>query len=98
MKMFYLVCNISSLQQIQEIVDTSGCRDYQILDRVTGKMKTGEPRFNDSVWPGYNAVVIGRIEPDGLDKLKTAILRFNDEIVNENERATLTVWQPELMI
>ncbi len=96
MKMVYCTCNVSVLDKLLELVEENNIREYQVIDRVTAKTKRGQPRFNDPVWPGYNAAVIMQVaEDEKVKQLIENIKSFNHDAFNENELVTVCAWNLE---
>lgn len=94
--MVYCTCNVSVLEDLKGLLDNNNIRDYQVIERVTAKNKTGVPRFDTPVWPGYNSSVIMQIsEEDKIHKLIEAIREFNRNVLHEDELVTVCTWKLE---
>ena len=96
MKMIYINCNISVLTEIINILEQEHAVDYQVVKEVTGKHRHGDPRFNTSVWPGYNAVIFAPFDDEDkagqvIDKLKD----YNNSVHNEDEIVVCCTWNME---
>ncbi len=95
MKFIYLACNVSKLEQLEDLIRKEKINSYQIVENANGCQPSGNPRMNNPVWPGHNSIVF--IQTD--DK-KTAILfkmlkEMNRNIVNESERVLAVSWNCE---
>ena len=96
MKMVYITCNISVKAQVTDLLEAQNIRDYQIIDEVTVKNKIGPPRFNNSVWPGYNAALLMQIsEPEKIERLMQALRDFNRNAFNKEELVVAATWPME---
>jgi len=93
MKMIYINCNISILTEILNVLEQEDTVDYQVIKEVTGKHRNGDPRFNTSVWPGYNAVIYAPFEDE--DKARRIITRlkdYNKSVHNDDEVLVCCSW------
>lgn len=91
--MLYCTCNISVLEALLEIIEDCNIREYQVIDQVKAKNKKADPRFNDPVWPGYNAVVFMQVkEQSKVDLLAERLRCFNQEAFNPAELVTFCAW------
>jgi hypothetical protein len=93
MNMVYITCNASVQEQIQEILDNTNIREYQIVDQVMSKTKVSTPRFNNPVWPGYNTVFFCLInETEKVETLMKKLKEFNQNAFNNTELITVCTW------
>ena len=91
--MLYITVNISVLNQILEILEKHSAKSYQVIERTWAKPLKGQKRFDDAVWPGYNAIIMLQAD-NALLKLVTLDLRhLNDTAHNDNELITWADWE-----
>ncbi len=87
MKMVYLNCNISTLNELRKILEECKIRSYQIVEGVKSRNREGDPRFDNSVWPGYDSIVFVPLKnPDNKDLIFERIKKFNEAIVTADEK------------
>jgi len=75
------------------MLEENSIKDYQLVEQVIAKSVKGEPRFNTSVWPGYNCSVFMQFSNDNRAKeIMIKIKDFNKNAYNENELVTACSW------
>ncbi len=96
MKMVYANFNISSLPEVQKILDDNGVHDYQIVDHVLGRNRKGHPRLDNAVWPGYNAILFIPFKSDAnAAKILAEFKKFNQQVFTNDELITACSWNFE---
>lgn len=86
MKINYLSFNISELEEIEDLLIQNEINQFQVIDRVLARSKSGTPRMDTSVWPGYNSVIIVQSSLDETEKLHKLVVDFNNNTINPDER------------
>ncbi|PID29988.1 MAG: hypothetical protein CR982_01770 [Candidatus Cloacimonadota bacterium] len=87
MKMLYINCNISVLQELIKILDSSKIKSYQIIENVKSLNRAGDPRFDTAVWPGYDGVVFVPLKNSDNKKIVFDKIReYNSKILNADEK------------
>jgi hypothetical protein len=93
MKIVWCTCNISSVDQLTEIIDKSGISSYQLFPEVTGKSNRGLPRMDSPVWPGHNAVLTAQIGDEVLATFTHLLSNYNKSVLNEDELIFAWAWE-----
>ena len=92
MKMIYITANISMLPQIREVLDGLNINSYQVIERAWSKSPQGDKRFDDPVWPGYNAILFVQTDESHCQQIASKIKVLNKNAHNENEFITWAEW------
>jgi len=93
MKMIYVTCNVSVREPLIKLLEENDIKDYQVIEQVTAKSIKGDPRFNTSVWPGYNSSIFMQFSDDQrASAIMQKIKEFNKKAFNENELVTACSW------
>lgn len=93
MKMLYCTCNVAVLPRVQILCEELKIKSYQVIDRVLSKNRSGDHRFNDEVWPGYNVVLLFQFNnDDNCQRLYDRLEQYNADTDNANERLTVCTW------
>jgi hypothetical protein len=75
------------------MLEDNQIKDYQVIEQVMAKSIKGDPRFNTSVWPGYNVSVFMQFSDDQKAKaVLQEIKEFNRKAINDNELVTACSW------
>lgn len=93
MKMIYCTFNISVLEAVLARLEAMNVNEYQVVDHVTAKNIKSNPRFNNPVWPGYNATIFIQIKDE--EKAKEVMLglkNFNKKVFTKDELITCCSW------
>lgn len=93
MKMVYITCNASVRDSLIKMLEDNNIKDYQVIEQVTAKSVKGDPRFNTSVWPGYNSSIFIQFSNDDRAKeIMQKVREFNKSTFNDNELVTACSW------
>ncbi|MDP4281507.1 MAG: hypothetical protein Q8867_05085 [Bacteroidota bacterium] len=93
MQMIYCTCNVNVLTELIDLVEKCNVHDYQVIDRVIAKNRKGAPRFNTSVWPGFNATLLMQVkEEDKVKSILEQVKEKNAGSMNEDELITVCTW------
>lgn len=93
MKMIYCTFNISILEAVIAKLEAMNVKEYQVVDHVTAKSIKSNPRFDNPVWPGYNASIFMQIQDDiKAKKIIQEIHNFNKNAFNQDELVTCCSW------
>lgn len=96
MKIIYISCNVSLLNEITKILNNNGADSYQIIEQVMSVGKIGNPKLNNFVWPGYNSVII--VTTENIDTYKNLIenlKNYNKNAELDDEKVTVASWNIE---
>ena len=52
MKHVNIHCDVAQANEIIEILEQCDISSFQIIDKVRVKNRLGDPRMNNSIWPG----------------------------------------------
>ncbi len=93
MKMIYISCDVTVVEELIELLESTKIENYQVIEKITAKSQNGVPRFNNAVWPGYNSAIFIQIdnEQKSLD-LIVKLREFNKKIINQDELLTVCSW------
>ncbi len=91
-KMAIIICNVSSLEVVTQLVKRFKTDFYQIVMPTTGLLPFGEPRMNNAVWPGYSVSIIFKMDAEDLIKLRASLTTYNADCPTEDEQAVLESW------
>lgn len=96
MKFIYITCNISGLEQIEELLRRMKIKNYQIIPKVLAESEFDIPRKDTAVWPSYNASVLVQ-EPDEekASALIDEISKLNEHAFNNSELMSAHMWSIE---
>jgi hypothetical protein len=84
------------LEPVTSLIDEMEFADYQVIEKVTSKSRSSQPRQNTAIWPGYNSAVF--IQEDDAGKaaaLFAEIDRLNAGAFNSNEQLSAFMWEAE---
>jgi hypothetical protein len=95
MKFIYLTCNISKLEQLEDLIRKEKINSYQIVENANGCQPSGNPRMNNSVWPGHNSIVFIQTDDKKTSLIFNMLKEMNKNIVNESERVLAASWSCE---
>ena len=94
MKMIYLSCNISLLEDVLDIAKTVELHDFQVLPHVLFSGSNEEPRMDSPVWPGHNASLLFQInDEEKAAQLFDKVREFNQKTINSSEQIKAYSWQ-----
>lgn len=91
-KMAIIICNVSSLEVVTQLVKRLKTDFYQIVMPTIGLLPFGEPRMNNAVWPGYSVSLFLKMDVDELVKLRALLTTYNADCPTEDEQAVLESW------
>lgn len=96
MKMLYINFNISTLPDILKIIKDNAIHDYQIVDKALSVNRKGDPRLDNAVWPGYNAIIfIPCKKNENADLILKLIREHNNNAFTDDEIITACKWDLE---
>jgi hypothetical protein len=83
------------MERVVNLLDTNHVTDYQINEKVIARSRTGAPRFDNPVWPGYNVNITMQFNDDNSATAIIEILRdFNKTISSSgDELITVCSWK-----
>jgi hypothetical protein len=93
MKMISIICNISVVSIIVDMINKFNVDNYQIIEEIHTKPVIGSPRLNTAIWPGYSSMI--NFQYQNNEKLLEIIRGFeeyNSSAVNDSERIEISVW------
>ncbi|PID90636.1 MAG: hypothetical protein CSA97_01875 [Bacteroidetes bacterium] len=93
MKMVYVTCNVGVAPVVQRMCEELEIKSYQVVNHVLAKNRKGDHRFNDEVWPGYNAILLFQFSDPALyDVFMARLASYNEQVDNPNELLTVASW------
>jgi len=93
MKFVYCTCNVSVREPLLKELERNRVEEYQVVEDLMAKPLKGDPRFNTSVWPGYNSAILMQFADDRKAEEVLAVLKkFNATAYNQNELVTVCMW------
>ncbi|PIE84523.1 MAG: hypothetical protein CSA07_02090 [Bacteroidia bacterium] len=94
--MVYVTCNVTVTTAVQRMCEELGIKSYQMVNHVLAKNRRGDHRFDNGVWPGYNAIILLQLaDPALYDRLMARLASHNEQADNPNERLTVASWDLE---
>ncbi len=78
MKAITICYNISTDEEVREILRRVRITEYTCVPRVTGVGAVTGPRMDDHTWPGYNAMVVACVSDHHADTIMQALQEFRD--------------------
>lgn len=88
----YVICNLSSLEEITEIVSRCKRGFYQIVEPVTGALPFGDPRMNNAIWPGFSDLIIIKGSEDTILELRKHLDTYNLTCRGNDEKVVMESW------
>ncbi|MDD2603372.1 MAG: hypothetical protein PHF66_01005 [Desulfobacteraceae bacterium] len=78
MKMLMVAYDAACDDEVLEILARCDAPGFTRWKRVSGRGRNSDPRMDDSVWPGYNNVLLAVVE-DGqpLENIREALSRLH---------------------
>ncbi|MDN5355655.1 MAG: hypothetical protein PWQ43_597 [Rikenellaceae bacterium] len=99
MKHVNIHCDVAQANEIISILEQCNISSFQIIDKVKVKNRLGDPRINNSVWPGYNVLIMLQIRDiDKFEFLLNNIQNYNKNVTNINQYITLEAWNIDTLI
>jgi hypothetical protein len=78
MKMLMVAYDAACDDEVLEILAGCDAPGFTRWKRVSGRGRRSDPRMDDSVWPGYNNVLLVAVEDDHqLDTVHEALSRLH---------------------
>jgi len=69
MKMFFIIYDADFDEDVMETLTACRVTGYTKWDRVLGRGKKSDPKFDDAVWPGFNCAIAVVVEDEVEDEL-----------------------------
>lgn len=66
MKLILIFYHVEYDEDLMEILEKAGIRGYSKIERILGKGKGSQPRWDTAVWPGFNNLLMIGIEQEGV--------------------------------
>ena len=99
MKHVNIHCDVAQANEIIAILEQCNISSFQIIDKVRVKNRLGDPRMNNSIWPGYNVLIMLQVrETNKFDLLKENIINYNKNVSNINQYITMEAWDIDTLI
>lgn len=96
MRMIYISCNVSVLNEIVSLLKKCEVKSYQIVEQASSMNKIGDPRLNNAVWPGYNSLFFINLETEDTYKSLIAELKnYNKTVYMPDEKITVSAWKTD---
>lgn len=78
MKAVTIIYNISTDDEVQEVLRRLRIKEFTRIPRVMGVGKVTGPRMDNHVWPGYNAMIVACVSDHHADTIMQALQEFRD--------------------
>lgn len=91
-KIAFVICNVSSLEEIRELVSQINPEFYQIVEPVTGVLPFGDPRMNNAIWPGFSDLIIVKGSQQTIQELRDSLGRYNLTCRGNDEQVVIESW------
>ncbi|MDD2634000.1 MAG: hypothetical protein PHW82_00710 [Bacteroidales bacterium] len=96
MRMIYISCNVSMLNEIVSLLKKHKAKSYQIVEQASSMNKVGNPRLNNAVWPGYNSLIFINLETEKTyNSLITELKNYNKKVTMPDEKITVSAWKTD---
>ncbi len=93
MKIVYIACNVSMLNEVIKIINSNGADSFQIIEQVLSVNKVGVPRLNNFVWPGYSSVIIIQVADINIyNQIVEALKNHNLKAELPDEKVLVCSW------
>lgn len=79
------------MERLVNLLDTNHVTDYQINEKVIARGRTGSPRFDNPVWPGYNISITMQFDDDDSAAAVIDILRDFNKTISSSRDELITV-------
>ncbi|WP_244860724.1 PG0541 family transporter-associated protein [Porphyromonas somerae] len=76
MKFTYITCNISMLEQMEELLKELEIQVYQVIPKALAESNFDIPHKDTAVWPGFNASLL--VQEEVLAKSEALMKRIED--------------------
>lgn len=97
MKMLMVAYDAACDDQVLEILAACDTPGFTRWKRVSGRGRRSDPRMDDSVWPGYNNVLLAGVEEGRqLDDLREALSRLQRQLGGKGLK--VFAWPVEALI
>jgi hypothetical protein len=98
MKMIYLTCNITALEDAYKILKENNIKDYQVFTKTLSSSEKTEPRMDTSVWPGHNVSILASILGEEIpDSIREDLKSYNTSCLQATEKIFAVCWNVELL-
>lgn len=89
MKLIYVTCNISVQEKVLNTLEKLQVKDFQIIDKVKAKPVIGNPRLNNSIWPGFNTSIMVQIQDNTkAENIMKSLKELNLDSMTQDELIT----------
>ena len=78
MKSVTIIYNVSTDEEVQEVLRRLRISEYTRIPRVMGVGAVTGPRMDDHVWPGYNAMIVACVSDHHADTIMQALQEFRN--------------------
>lgn len=96
MTMIYFTCNVTALEELQELLNRSEISNFQVFPETLFSSSTEEPRMNSSVWPGHNASVLAQENDNAkVSQLRDLLNHYNADLPHHTEDISAYIWEVE---
>lgn len=93
MKFTYITCNISMLEQMEQLLHKLGIEVYQVIPKALAESDFDIPHKDTAIWPGFNASLLVQEEsPTKAEALMKGIEEINHTIYNNSELIAAYQW------
>ena len=93
MKFTYITCNISMLEQMEQLLKELEIQVYQVIPKALAESHFDIPHKDTAVWPGFNASLMVQEEvPAKSEALMKRIEEMNHTAYNNSELIAAYQW------
>jgi len=80
MKMLFVVYDVYFNDDVMAFLADFNVDAFTRWDRVLGKGRKSEPKFDDAVWPGFNRALALVVDDDAVDELFVALEKLSQKL------------------
>lgn len=94
MKLIYITCNISMLEQMEAVLREMAIKVFQIIPRAQAESDFDIPHKDNAIWPGFNACII--IQEQDVEKAEALLHKvqdMNEKAYNNSELISAYMWE-----
>lgn len=73
MKLIFIVYNISIEEEVQQLLQTQGVKNYTQWPRLIGVGELAGARLDNGVWPGANSAIVAVVPDEQASSLMSAV-------------------------
>ena len=97
MKFIFCTFSVSILDEITNLIDSMGVKNYQVIEHALSTSGDTAPRLDTPVWPGHDSIItIQLIDDQKAKQIINKLKEYNKEISpGKDENVTVCSWEME---